>query len=101
MAELLRRTVRFYDDEKGRELVKILANTGQRANERLVQDIYIAEMLRKHYLMPLEEILIMLLSNQVNKPVDEILVQTDTVRVAKEKELNVDVSSTLSMLEKL
>jgi len=93
MAEIVRRTLRFHG-EKGREIVKTLkeVNTGQSANERLVEDIYTSEMLRRHFKKPLPEVLIMLISAMRDQPqaIDEMGTKT-----------TINVEKTLSMLEDL
>jgi hypothetical protein len=101
MAELLRRTIRFYDDEEGIAVVNMLntlINTNKGSNERLVEDIYIAELLRKHYQLPLREVLVMLTLK--NKEVS-IFIDKKNNESNKEPNQIIDVKRTLSMLDSL
>jgi hypothetical protein len=101
MAEILRRTLRLYDNEEGREIKKTLdniVNTGKGANERLVEDIYFAELFRKYYSMPLREVLVMLTSDRFNEIVMMQQVQEGPKKI---KQTSIDVNKTLLMLEKL
>jgi|GEM_PF-5446371 hypothetical protein len=101
MAELLRRTIRFYDDEEGIAVVNMLntlINTNKGSNERLVEDIYIAELLRKHYQLPLREVLVMLTLNNREEP---IFIDKKNNGLNKEPNQIIDIKKTLSMLDSL